>query len=250
MSDSSPPTYNFHGPNTSHSKDNGLVIFLRPQLRAPVSCRTFHERKGQAVEPITFRTMPQGLWVHCTWKFESQCSGNSYANDKSKLISVKFVEDKELSRAVIVVVSVFLLFAAVTLCMTTSRSPQAAMSHSNPSRSSDWKMIPELKLPTDDEDRGGNNKQQTVHKEEKYSDENISRNNAPRKHERSADIHWGDPQPDERCMGFGAREYTANLENLPFFANWEATCMETPIKIHGVLIPQAARCERKDLDSE
>ncbi|PPQ77425.1 hypothetical protein CVT25_011007 [Psilocybe cyanescens] len=207
MSDSSPPAYTFHGPNTSHSKDNGS------------GSRTYH--------------VPN--------------YATSYASDKSKLISVKFVEDKELSRAVIVVVSVFLLFAAVPLCMTTLRSSQVVVPLANPSRSSESTVHPVLEWPTSEEPTNKNKKLQAVRTEEEHSDISSSRatSSIPRNGGRSRDIHWDSPQPGARCLGFGTREYTARLKNLPFFSNWEEACKETAIEIHGVLIAQPTRCESK-----
>ncbi|KJA29912.1 hypothetical protein HYPSUDRAFT_126366, partial [Hypholoma sublateritium FD-334 SS-4] len=58
-------------------------------------------------------------------------------------------------------------------------------------------------------------------------------------------LFWDEPQPNARCLGFGRREYTAKLRNVPFYANWVEACERTEVTIHGVRILSPTFCESK-----
>ncbi|KAJ2929919.1 hypothetical protein H1R20_g7165, partial [Candolleomyces eurysporus] len=50
---------------------------------------------------------------------------------------------------------------------------------------------------------------------------------------KKAGLKWQDPQPDEHCLRFGTRRYTAKLENLPEGYNRMKACHETQAWING-----------------
>lgn len=51
-----------------------------------------------------------------------------------------------------------------------------------------------------------------------------------------AGLRWETLVPDERCMKYGTREYTARLSNIPQGYNKMQGCRETEAEIHGNLI--------------
>jgi hypothetical protein len=50
---------------------------------------------------------------------------------------------------------------------------------------------------------------------------------------KKAGLRWQNPQPDEHCLWFGTRRYTAKLENLPEGYNRMKACQETQTWING-----------------
>lgn len=58
-------------------------------------------------------------------------------------------------------------------------------------------------------------------------------------------LFWDEPQPSAHCLGFGKREYTAKLRNVPFYANWVEACERTEVTIRGIRILSPSFCESK-----
>ncbi|KDR83897.1 hypothetical protein GALMADRAFT_236374 [Galerina marginata CBS 339.88] len=207
MSDSSPPSYSFHGSNSSHSKDNGS------------GGRTYH--------------IPN--------------YATSYANDRSKLISIRFDEDKGTSRVILAVLSIFLLFAAAPLSVILLRCPQAVRSSTVPSAGSSQPTI--LSEWSQNPQSNAKAWTQATSTEELLPD--VQAEPIQRTHEFHPESHkiqsgyWDEPLPGAHCLGFGTREYTARLWNLPFFSDWVAACKETEIEIRGALIPRPSYCESR-----
>ncbi|KAJ2932384.1 hypothetical protein H1R20_g4717, partial [Candolleomyces eurysporus] len=46
-------------------------------------------------------------------------------------------------------------------------------------------------------------------------------------------LKWQDPQPDQHCLRFGARRYTAKLEHIPAGYNRVRACRETQAWVNG-----------------
>ncbi|KAF9478171.1 hypothetical protein BDN70DRAFT_933627 [Pholiota conissans] len=64
-------------------------------------------------------------------------------------------------------------------------------------------------------------------------------------HSKAWNLSWDEPKPGKRCQGFGTREYTARLWNIPFYANWTKTCENTEATIHGVVVSRPSFCDNK-----
>ncbi|KAF9569003.1 hypothetical protein CPC08DRAFT_757203 [Agrocybe pediades] len=193
MSASSFPSHSFHGSNSSSSKDNGS------------GSRNYH--------------VPN----HAT----------SYANDKSKLISVKFEEDKGITKAIAAIVSIFLLFAAVPLCLAVLRFGPAA-----PGSSSATSVIQDYSGGLGATQNNGGMDWERPQSQDKVND-------SARKGTKLSSPHWDELVPDSRCLGFGTREYTARLWGLPFFSNWMETCKDTETNIRNVVVQHPSYCENK-----
>jgi hypothetical protein len=175
---------------------------------------------------------------------------SSYANEKSNLITVSFDEDKNTSRVVIAVLLIFLL-SAVPLSMFTWSYSQPVIQSTSPgvlepplqgSNILDWS-------PT-------SNNQEARERMLRLSegDSELSKpagiaaespNEGPRVGSKFPNVYWEEPQGGAHCLGFGTREYTAKLRNVPFYANGKKICEETEVSIHGVVLPRPTRCKRR-----
>lgn len=60
-----------------------------------------------------------------------------------------------------------------------------------------------------------------------------------------AEAYWDTPVPSKQCHSYGKREYSARLWGIPSGWDWMEACKVTPVKIDGVMIYQADRCEDK-----
>ncbi|EAU84665.2 hypothetical protein CC1G_00184 [Coprinopsis cinerea okayama7 len=56
---------------------------------------------------------------------------------------------------------------------------------------------------------------------------------------------WGTPQPEERCLGFEKRLYTARLRASSLLSDGRRVCERMPITIRGVTINQPDSCQRR-----
>lgn len=57
-------------------------------------------------------------------------------------------------------------------------------------------------------------------------------------------VVWGELRPGDRCVGFGTREYSAQLLDTTLFSNWADFCDTTQIQIYGRVYDRPERCER------
>ncbi|KAJ3508655.1 hypothetical protein NLJ89_g5634 [Agrocybe chaxingu] len=60
----------------------------------------------------------------------------------------------------------------------------------------------------------------------------------------SRGLTWDNPVPNN-CLAFGSRQYSARLQNFPYFSDWIRACQNTEITIHGVTYPHPTTCESK-----
>lgn len=210
-----------------------------------------------AVEPIISQITRQGLLLllHSTPR---SCvnPGNSYANDRSKLISIKFDEDKRTPRAIITVVLVFLLFAAVSLFILPLRFAQVVgpvMTSPERSQSSvhNSELAVNIDLPTSKDTNWKEPSPSIVcipgeaRCSTKIESGEQAMNRKIHGSRKSGNIYWDEPKASKRCSGFGAREYKARLWNLPLFSDWTRACREAEIEIHGVVLPRPTQCESR-----
>lgn len=122
--DSLPPSHSFHGSNSSHSKDNGLVACWCNEYYKLIEPATCADRE---VERTIFQTTQQGLssalQFHRARNPRLKVSA-SYANERSSVISVSFDEDKRTLKAIITIVTIFLLFAAIPVSLMACKTPK------------------------------------------------------------------------------------------------------------------------------
>lgn len=158
---------------------------------------------------------------------------NSYANEKSNLISVTFDEDKASSNAIFRVVVMFLLFAAVPLSIIAWKP--SSLHHINAEAESPPQNVGQP-VPAS----GG-------HSGESYTLRPIDPGELarPQNEHSSWKLFWDEPQPSVRCLAHRKREYTATLRNVPFYANWIKACENTEVSIHGIVIASPSFCESK-----
>jgi len=166
---------------------------------------------------------------------------NSYANEKSNLITVTFDEDKGTSRGVVAVVVTFLLVTAVSLSMFTWSCSQSIRSPVLLEPSIQGSVVL-------DSSKG---EARATILSQAGSDVSQSEGTAPElstlenKGSRVDSLYWEKPQPGVHCLAFGTREYAAKLRNVPFYTNGMKICEETEVWIHGVMLPRPTRCERR-----
>jgi len=178
---------------------------------------------------------------------------SSYANEKSNLITVSFDEDKNTSRVIIAVLVIFLL-SAVPLSMFTWSYFQPVIQSTSPgvlelpiqgsSNALDWS-------PTSH----NYDARETILRLSQGNSDSLKPagtaelptegNNGPRAGSNFPNVYWEEPQAGAHCLGFGTREYTAKLQDVPFYANGMKICEETEVSIHGVVLPRPTRCERR-----
>jgi len=60
-------------------------------------------------------------------------------------------------------------------------------------------------------------------------------------------LSWSGVKGQRQCLSYGAREYTAQLENIPAGYNRIKACMTTPVVIHGTTLEKPSRCEEDGL---
>lgn len=132
----------------------------------------------------------------------------------------------------IAVVTIFLLFAAVPVCLTVLRfGPTAAKTSFMTSNVQDHASSAAIQTGTEIT--------WNQHESQDQDDKAVNK-----------DIivpgpYWDEPVPDARCLAFGTREYTARLWDLPFFSSWAKACKNTGITIHNVTIQHPSYCESK-----
>jgi len=69
-----------------------------------------------------------------------------------------------------------------------------------------------------------------------------SGNHADRAPDRNWGLYWDNLEPKPSCSGYGIREYSARLMNIPSFTDGLKACKETPIEIHNTTVAPD-RCE-------
>lgn len=79
-----------------------------------------------------------------------------------------------------------------------------------------------------------------------WKDSDIKENATETKKDwRKRGVYWDVPQGSEHCLAHGAREYSAKLRKIPFFANWRDACQNTQAMIHNTVFESPTRCEKK-----
>lgn len=58
-------------------------------------------------------------------------------------------------------------------------------------------------------------------------------------------VYWDTPQGSEHCLAHGAREYSAQLQNISFSADWRDACQNSQAKIHNTIFESPTRCEKR-----
>jgi hypothetical protein len=160
---------------------------------------------------------------------------------------VTFDEDKDTSRGIIAVVVIFLLVTAVPLSMFTWSYSQSMI-----------QSISAGVLEPSVQESGALDSSLTLNKAAaratilSQADSDVSKSegmaaelSTQENKRRVGSIYWEKPQADGHCLGFGTREYSAKLRNVPFYANGMRICEETEVSIHGVVLPRPTRCERR-----
>ncbi|KAF8165483.1 hypothetical protein B0H34DRAFT_241051 [Crassisporium funariophilum] len=166
----------------------------------------------------------------------------SYANEKSKLISVTFDEDKGTSRSIVTILMLFLLFATATLSLVAVKASNNSPDISNPEVAA---IRPAVREWSERERPAGQVSEQLEELQEVLTTEKAQVDELLHVKQAASPFRWDEPRPGEHCLGFGMREYTALLRDLPVFADWTEACRSTEVKIHGVLIPRPSYCESK-----
>ncbi|KAE9392624.1 hypothetical protein BT96DRAFT_864080 [Gymnopus androsaceus JB14] len=64
-------------------------------------------------------------------------------------------------------------------------------------------------------------------------------------HRNRTALYWEGPSPDNTCLRYGARMYSARLMNIPVRVDGKKWCQETEIIIHGDLIAKPDFCNDK-----
>ena len=120
----SPPSHSFHGSNSSHSKDNGLVTkFWYSSKYKLERCHLHLHRTGGRTYHIPNYATRYALSIASS-SCPSLKTSTSYANEKSSMISVTFDEDKGAPRVIIIIVVIILLFAAVPVFLMACKTPK------------------------------------------------------------------------------------------------------------------------------
>ncbi|KAJ6563584.1 hypothetical protein DFH09DRAFT_1158451 [Mycena vulgaris] len=77
--------------------------------------------------------------------------------------------------------------------------------------------------------------------------EQEKREEASRKREEAdrirAAFYWNDLRTEQRCLRYGARQYSARISNVPRGYDPLQACTETSVEIHGLKIPTPTQCE-------
>lgn len=115
--DSLPPSHSFHGSNSSHSKDNGLVVFWCNEYNLIVPCRS----GGRTYHIPNYATRFVLCITVSSWGLKAS---SSYANERSSVISVSFDENKKTPTIIIAIVIIFLLFAAIPVFLMVYKTPK------------------------------------------------------------------------------------------------------------------------------
>ena len=156
---------------------------------------------------------------------------NSYANDRTNLIAVTFDGDKATKRVVFVLIVALFIFTAVPVSMGAIRVSQSFRQPFNLSFVN-FAPTPRQSL------KGINTSHDT--ESSSFALLGLSSSNYA-----AWNLSWDEPIPRHHCQSFGRREYTAKLQNLPFFANRMGACNHTRIVINGIPHDQPSSCESK-----
>ncbi|KAF9534770.1 hypothetical protein CPB83DRAFT_842917 [Crepidotus variabilis] len=200
--------YSFLGSNSSHSHDNGT------------GGRTYHiPNYATRYEKRSTQRTRQTI--------------SSYANDRTNLISVTFDEDRGSQRITIIFILAILFITAVPTWMgVPSLSQHYGPFKTTERHSGESNGSSDLDSPLDHA-RTIDVQQSQVNKHQLQSQDKTSWN-----------VTWSKPEVSQTCHGFGTRQYTANLVNLPFFASWEDACRNTPVVIGGATYIHPSACEK------
>ncbi|KAF8812301.1 hypothetical protein BYT27DRAFT_7335593 [Phlegmacium glaucopus] len=196
----------------------------------------------RVVERTIFQTMQQGLssalQFHRATRPPRLKISASYANERSSVISVSFDEDKRTPKAVITIVIIFLLFTAIPVSLMACKTPRyTAEIPRSVEGSTSTSNLHSWSTEQVNSEKGAFNPRRNV--------ESVQSEDESRQGDKSTqNLYWVKPQPVEHCVGFGMREYTARLWNLPLFADWTEVCNNTKAKIHGVSL-KPSYCENK-----
>lgn len=160
---------------------------------------------------------------------------NSYANDRTNLIAVTFDGDKATKRVIVALIVALFIFTAVPVSMGAIRVSQSFRQPFNLSfvNFSSGQLKSPMQSP-----KGIN----TSHGTESSSFALLGLSSS---NHAAWNLSWDEPIPHHRCQSFGRREYTAKLQNLPFFANRKGACNHTRIVINGIPHDQPSFCESK-----
>ena len=190
----------------------------------------------QAVERTTFPIVQQGLSSTVSSFPELKISA-SYANEKSSMISVTFDEGRGMPRSLTIVIVIFLLFAIIPVFLMACKTPKytAEIPKSvEGSTSNNWSKEQNNWV------RGDN----SMALNPKGNVNGVRSEHESRQRDKERRTHWNKLQPDEQCVRFGTREYTARLRNLPLFTDWTKICRNTEANVHGVSL-KPSYCKNK-----
>lgn len=153
------------------------------------------------------------------------------------MIAVSFDDDRATKRFVIALIVALFLVTAVPASMRAIRLPQTLGQPFNNSsmnistgqlESSSVQLLTSINTSIDSSERSLPALMERS--PNKYAAWNLS---------------WDEPIPHIHCKSFGTKEYTARLQNLPFFANRKDACNHTRIIINGILHDRPSSCESK-----
>lgn len=236
------PSYSFHGSNSSHSKDSGCVKNHSNFHSIP------YTSSGKEVEHTMFLITPQGsyslIYPDFTIHAMQRLDLNSYANEKTHLISVAFDEHKGANRLIISIVFMFLLLFGSTVYVIVNK-PEKSLLALQTAGGTEWSGATE---PLVQYKKGTSpptmvQTTNTIFEERESGDGDGLISGEEIGITSGSGLYWDELKGSTHCTGYGTRRYSARLRNVPFWANRTRACLETPVQINGVTLPSPDECE-------
>jgi hypothetical protein len=138
---------------------------------------------------------------------------DSYANEKSNLITIHLEEGRDAKKTLILALMALTVFLVLPMLLSTSKPVSVRSYEKEPETS------PSVAPPGFPNEEG--------------------------RLAQSSQVFWDTPHPEKQCSGYHTRRYTARLKGLPLLANWKAACENTSIQLNGRTFERPEACERK-----
>jgi hypothetical protein len=169
---------------------------------------------------------------------------NSYANEKTHLISVAFDEHKGANRLIISIVFMFLLLLGSSAYLIASKSEKSFLALQTVGSAEQSEVAEPLVQHNEGMDPP--TMVQTVNptfgeRETRGGDRSITGEEIGTT--LGSGLYWDELQGSTHCTAYGIRRYSARLRNVPFWTNRTRACLETPVQINGVTLASPDECE-------
>ncbi|KAG2013807.1 hypothetical protein CC2G_010677 [Coprinopsis cinerea AmutBmut pab1-1] len=175
----------------------------------------------------------------------------SYANEKSSLITIHLEEDRGARKISVFFATMILIFVGLPILFSVSRIYGASSQSGDSIRMQTTRDEPDAAgSPLFGHEVPGRGVKHAAppadHEARKGRSENLSTaSSIEREALATQGTLWGTPQPEERCLGFEKRLYTARLRASSLLSDGRRVCERMPITIRGVTINQPDSCQRR-----